>query len=93
MLPGSGVQVIYDDLPPEAVATRSVENLNTKDAQNIRPTRKVINSIIAVAVAVAAALGIGLGLGLHRRQVVPPPRELNISRYVSIISNQILFGS
>ncbi|KAL8918690.1 MAG: hypothetical protein Q9172_005319 [Xanthocarpia lactea] len=72
--PGSGVQVFYDDLPPEAV-----ENLDTKNAQNIRPTRKVVNSIIAVAVAVAAALGIGLGVGLHRRQVVPSPRELNIS--------------
>ncbi|KAL8883364.1 MAG: hypothetical protein Q9215_008263 [Flavoplaca cf. flavocitrina] len=79
VVPGSGVQVIYDDLPPEAVATHSVENLSTKDAQNIRPTKKVINSIIAVAVAVAAGLGIGLGVGLHRRQVVPPPRELNIS--------------
>ncbi|KAL8856787.1 MAG: hypothetical protein Q9178_006624 [Gyalolechia marmorata] len=81
--PGSGVQVFYEDLPPEAVATRSVEpkeeNLNTKNAQNIRPTRKVIKSIIAVAVAVVAALGIGLGVGLHRRQVVPPPQELNIS--------------
>ncbi|KAL8910421.1 MAG: hypothetical protein Q9171_004259 [Xanthocarpia ochracea] len=83
VVPGSGVQVFYDDLPPETVATRSVEpkeeNLDTKNARNIRPTRKVINSIIAVAVAVAAALGIGLGVGLHRRQVVPPPRELNIS--------------
>ena len=69
MTPGSGIQTLYNNDPPEAVVDPATESVVPSPSQGVTPysRRKRVSITILTVVLIAAILGIGLGLGLRQR--------------------------
>lgn len=70
MAPAQGVQVFYDNNPPEAIAVEYPGNTSDEPgkAATRKPRLRLVGLLLLVVISsIAIALGVGIGVGLERR--------------------------